>query len=226
MNPPKWTLRAIAGAVVVLAAVTAAPHASAQPRNNNANPFRLAPGGFVQGGLVPPVPIVQPIQPVIFQPQFGFNPFVINAALNPAPFVPNPFIAGPFQINPLNNPFNNPFVPQFVPNQFGNPFVNPFGNPFFQPTIAFQQPGRLFWRGPDFQVNPFTGTVVRPFTGVAQTADGSVFFQLSRRGIPTVFDTFGPRTNIYVNPETGALFNPNTGVIVRPGTNGFGPWIR
>ena len=241
MNPQKWTFRAIATATALVVFAAAAPRASAQPRDNNVNPFRLPPGGFVPpGGLVQPVAPVQPIAPIqpvlpVIAPQFGINP-VGFAAVNPFavnPFVNNPFanpfgpqavIAGPFQINPLNNPFNNPLNnPLGLPpgpnfNFAQNPLASPFANPFFRPTFAFQQPGRLFWRGPDLLVNPWSGTVVRPFTGVAQTADGTIFFQLSRNGLPTVFDQFGGRTNIYVNPSQGTLFNPVTGVIVQPGT--------
>src|SRR4051812_27558165 len=112
MNPQKWTFRAIAAATALVVSAAAAPRASAQPRDNNVNPFRLPPGGFIPpGGLVQPVVPVQPIVPIqpiapVIAPQFGVNP-VGFAAANPFvnnpfnnPFGPNAVIAGPFQLNP------------------------------------------------------------------------------------------------------------------------------
>jgi hypothetical protein len=157
------------------------------------------------------------------------------------PFQPNPFFANPFLVNPfnpqfLNNPLNpfhprfNPFaVNPFTPNPFGpNPFANPFAPAVIStPAVAVQQPGFFQRVGPDLAVNPWSGTVVRPYTGVAQTADGNVFYQLGRNGLPSVFNSpAAPRTGLFVSPTTGTLLNPNTGVIVQPGvTNVFVPWI-
>jgi hypothetical protein len=242
MYPPKWTLRAIFAAGVVVAGA-AAPRASAQPQPN---PFP-APGGFPQQ-FAPLFP-GQPRPPAIFAPpqfnvpgfQFNPDPFFNNPRLNSVqfvpvnPFAPNPFFVNPFLTNPftlVNNPQLNPFRNPLGWNQLGpNPFgPNPFASPFAPvvvstPAIAIQQPGFLQRRGPDLQVNPWSGTVVKPFTGVAQTADGRVFFQLGRDGIPSVFNPSAPRTGVFVDPAFGTFLNPRTGVIVRPGnTSVFLPW--
>ncbi|MBN9119445.1 MAG: hypothetical protein J0I06_09850 [Planctomycetes bacterium] len=235
MYPPKWTLRAIVAAGAILA--VAVPRAGAQPNPNpNPNPFRTPPGlGPLFPGQSRPPTVFLP--PAFNVPGIPFNPdpFFANPRLNPVQFVPvntaapNPFFVNPFLVNPFNNPFadknpfNNPLNPlansnPFSPNPFGpNPFANPFAPVVVStPAVALQQPGFLQWRGPDLQVNPFSGTVVKPFTGVARTADGSLFYQLSPTGAPITF-TGGPRTGIYYDPVHGTYLNPITGVIVRPG---------
>jgi hypothetical protein len=255
MNPPKWTLRAIIVAAGVLAAVAAAPRAGAQPQANPFRaPPGFGPVNF-PGPLFPGQPRAPVVinQPQFNVPGFRFNPdpFGNNPRLNPVQFVPvnalqpNPFFVNPFLVNPFNNPFaaNNPFA--LVNNPLNNPFHNPLNNPFVanpfgpnpfaspfapavftQPALAIQQPGFLRWAGPDLQLNPWSGTAVKPSLGVAQTADGRVFFQLGRDGIPTVFNPNAPRTGVFVDPTFGTFLNPRTGVIVQPGgTRVFLPWI-
>lgn len=235
MYPPKWTLRALVIAAGVVAAVAVAPRAAAQP-----NPFRN-PAGLGPQPLFPGQP-----RPPAFFPQapinapgipFNPDPFGVNPRLNPVQFVPvnpwapNPFFANPFLVNPfVNNPFN-PFNNQLANNPFApNPLINPFANPFAPavfstPAVAVQQPGFFQRVGPNLAVNPWSGTAVAPFTGVAQTADGNLYFRLGRDGTPTVFNPAAPRTNVYFSPASGSFLNPNTGVIVRPGgTSVFLPW--
>jgi hypothetical protein len=256
MYPPKWLLRAIVATGVVVAVATAPragaqPNPFRAPPGFGPVNF---PGPLFPGQPRAPV-FVNPQFPNVPGIPFNPDPFNINPQLNPVQFVPvnpfqnNPFFANPFMVNPfqnnpfnpfannpLNNPFNNPFnnplnnplgLNPNAPNLLANPFANPFAPAVFtQPAIAIQQPGFLRWAGPDFQVNPFSGTAVKPFTGVAQTADGNIFFRLGRDGTPTVFNPNAPRTNIYVDPVHGTFLNPTTGVIVRPGgTNVFLPWM-
>ena len=256
MKPPKWTLRALVVAAGVTVTVAAAPQAGAQPRGQFQAPPGFGPVNFPGPLFPgqPRAPVFLNPQPFNVPGwQFNPDPFNTNPRLNPVQFVPvnpfqqNPFFVNPFLVNPFNNqfannpfnnnPFNNVFVnplgPQVGPSPFGpNPFgPNPFANPFApvvftQPAIAIQQPGFLRWSGPDLQVNPWSGTAVKPSLGVAQTADGRIFFQLGRDGIPTVFNPNAPRTGVFVDPTFGTFLNPRTGVIVQPGgTRVFHPWM-
>ena len=254
MNPPKWTIRALVAAAGVLATLATAPRAGAQPQANPVRaPPGFGPVNF-PGPLFPGQPrapvTVNP--PPLNVPgwQYFPDPFATNPWLTPTQFVPvntlrpNPFFVNPFAVNPFNNPFaaSNPFA--LVNNPLNNPFKNPLSNPYTAnpygpnpfassfapvvvstPAVAVQQPGFLRWAGPDLQVNPWSGTAVKPSLGVAQTADGRVFFQLGRDGTPTVFNPNAPRTGVFVDPTFGTFLNPRTGVIVRPGgTNVFLPW--
>lgn len=251
MYPPKWLLRAIVttGAVV---AIGTAPRAGAQPPQPGPAAAPAPAGGQPQ--LPPPGVLLpgQPRLPVLTPPAlpnvpgiaFNPDPFFTNPFLNPTQFVPvntlapNPFFANPYLVNPFTgrmmnpaNPFaigaadKQPLAPPTGPFD-PNPFTSPFAPAVFStPAVAIQQPGYLQWRGPDLLVNPWSGTAVKPFSGVAQTADGRVYFQLGRDGTPTVFNPSAPRTGIYVDPTFGSYLNPTTGVIVRPGgTTVFLPW--
>ena len=182
----------------------------------------------------PPPAIVYP--QINGMPGFIANP-LNQTFYNPAPF-PGPFM-NPFS-NPYTNPFSttalsfnstltvlsapgpfaNPFANPFAANYLVNPlFVSPFNNPYtnpyglfttYSPTISVRQPGELIWRGPDLQVNPWAGTVFKPLTGIARTADGSTFYRI-------------PGSDQYFDPTHATFFNPTTGVIARPGGNLFLP---
>lgn len=171
-----------------------------------------------------------PVNPYLNQP-FNNNPFVNNPFNNPFANNPfnNPFANNPFAPNPfVNNPFANPFASPFMTNPLNqNPFANPFGPASFStPPIAIQQPGYLLYRGPDLQVNPWSGMVYRPLTGIARTADGSTFFHVPGTGLPTVTGAYAAGSGLYFDPRHGTFLNPSTGVISKPGmTNVFVPWI-
>jgi hypothetical protein len=76
-------------------------------------------------------------------------------------------------------------------------------------------------------VNPVSGLVYRPLSGVARTADGSLFYYVPGTGLPTATGRYAQGSGLYFNPEGGTFLNPSTGVISRPGTTTvFMPWIR
>jgi hypothetical protein len=241
MTPLTWTGRLAALAVVLATAATA----SAQQPQPQFKPIPLKnqPGVLVypQFNSFPGLP-AQQFNPPVFNPGPFYNPALNNPWMNQTNFIPvNPFAPNPFAPNPfVNNPFNNPFANNlFAPNPFNNPFNNPLQNQFpnaiigcfgpvpsSTPPIAVQQPGYLVYKGPDLQVNPWSGTVYRPLSGVARTADGSVFFRVPGTGLPTVTGNYATGTGLYYNPNGGTFLNPSSGVISRPGvTNVFIPWI-
>ena len=156
---------------------------------------------------------------------FGTNPFMpvanpFNPLLNPFAPANNPFFAFANPLNPLNPFALNPFMANLAAVNQGNPFLaqglnaNPFG--FFGPGLAYtppvavQQPGVLLREGPNLAVNPVTGTVVLPMTGIATMADGSTFYRLPSG----LTQSTSP---VYYNPVGGTFFNPLTGVVARPG---------
>jgi hypothetical protein len=166
--------------------------------NPLANPF----ANLLQNPLANPFanPFANPLQNPLANP-FA-NPFA-NPLQNP---LANPF-ANPLQ-KPLANPFANPFA-----NPLQNPLANPFANTFvninspftmYVPPVQYRQPGELIWRGPNLQVNPWAGTVYKPLSGTARTADGSTYFKV-------------PGSDQYFDPVHSAFFNPTTGVITKPG---------
>lgn len=132
------------------------------------------------------------------------------------------FDPGPFYNPALNNPYLNqtnviPYSP-FAPNPFV-PTVTA------TPAVAIQQPGQLMYKGPDLQVNPVSGLVYKPLTGVARTADGNTFYRVVGSGLPTVTGSYAAGTGLYFDPKHNTFLNPATGVISRPGTtNVFLPW--
>lgn len=223
MNPPKWTFRTLAAALAVVAVSARAEAQQFQPQfGPPRGPIIVHPQINTLPGFpiwpTNPNPLFNPalnnpwlnqtnIIPV--NPFFAPNPFVNRFA--PNPFVPNPFINNPFAPNPFAP---NPFVTGVVPASFSTP------------PIAFRQPGFYYYRGPDLRVNPWSGTVYRPLSGVAQTGDGSVFYRVPGSGLPTATGAYAPGSGLYFNPVGGTFLNPASGVISRPGvTNVFLPWM-
>jgi hypothetical protein len=172
--------------------------------------------------------------PAAFTQQYG-NPALDNPWMNQTTYTPvpaNPFAANPFTMNPFfNNPFAlNPLLPNAaLNNPFGIPgFTQPYGptfgpgsSPFgvtstYTPPVAVQQPGQLMYKGPDLQVNPTTGTIFRPLSGIVKLADGSVFYYVPGSGTPTVSGTLSNGSGLYYNPQGGTFFNPSSGVISKP----------
>ena len=76
------------------------------------------------------------------------------------------------------------------------------------------EPGRFARLGPDLAVNRATGTVLRPYSGVAFTAEGP-FVRMAGSGTFTPWGAYVPGTGVFVNPFTGAAYNPQTGLILR-----------
>ncbi len=223
MTPLNWSLPTFA----VLAVVALASRAEAQQPKA---PIITYP----QINTLPGIPAWQLNRPV-YNPGPFYNPALNNPYMNQTrvvPFTPhanqpvlnplfppnNPFVNNPFALGPRNNPFvNNPVAPQ---TGFG-PFTT------YTPPVAFRQPGQLFYRGPDLQVNPTSGLRYRPLSGIARTADGSTFYRVPGSGLPTFTGAYSPGTGLYYDPEHNTFLNPATGVISRPGvTNVFIPWIR
>lgn len=202
-------------------------HANAQ------QPKRPAVVTFPQINTFPGFPAAGFSQPA-FNPGPFYNPALNNPYLNQTRFVPVP--VNPFANQPINNPLlwnnnvfvNNPFA-LVGPNNFA---PNPFNNPFAPvttatPPLAIQQPGQLFYRGPDLQVNPTSGLVYKPLTGVARTADGSTFYRVAGSGLPTFSGTYAAGSGLYYSPDNNTYLHPASGTISRPGvTNVFLPYIR
>jgi hypothetical protein len=203
------------------------------------NPFAPQPvNPFLPRPQLPPRPVQ--VQPNVFlQPQAnpggvqlpGLNfPFQHgnqnNALFGPfAPAVPplvfNPYgpFGPPFALtNPLVTPpfWNGPFAP--------NAFVGGAGFGFV-PPVAVRQPGAFQFRGPNLYVNPFSGTAYAPYTGLARTADGSLFYRVPGTGAPNAQGNYAIGTGLYFNFESGAYLNPSSGVIARPG-GPFLPYIH
>lgn len=196
-----------------------------QPFLNNSPYYQLS----LQYGLRSPSPYATDPYLAInnFYSPFA-NPYIYYSMMNPYSGY-NPYLMGINPFNPFANSLamgTNPYLPFVNPL---NPLVNSFamnsllGNasPFgffgpglvYTPPVAVQQPGALIREGPNLAVNPVTGTVVLPRTGIATMADGSTFYRLSQTPSP-----------VYYNPLGGTFFNPLTGVVARPGqVNVVGP---
>lgn len=231
--PARWTTLALALAAT-LASDGPAP---AQ--------VKLGPGPKLGPGIkkADPVVVMPSINTFPGIPASNLFPPAINPAFLPNPALNNPWInpvnVNPVPVNPLA-PFNNFNNPLLVNPLLRNPAVfNPLLAPGFGPTygpvlpavastppVAIRQPGQLFYKGPDLQVNPASGTVYRPLSGTATTADGTTFYRVVGSGLPTATGAYATGTGLYFSPQTGTYFNPGTGVISRPGqTNVFLPYI-
>lgn len=222
MTALKWALAA-------LTAVALATRADAQLQPGT-RPAPKPPTPFPSVNSWPGIP-AQSINPPLYNPGPFYNPALNNPFLNQTQVIPFTPLA-----NTLNNPLapnawaNFPFAPQTC---IGGAGILPggcigFQGPFttYTPPLAVQQPGQLLWRGPDLQVNPVSGMVYRPLSGVAQARDGSVFYRVAGSGLPTFTGAYAPGTGLYFDPQRNTFLNPGTGVISRPGTtNIFVPWI-
>ncbi|HEY1188806.1 MAG TPA: hypothetical protein VGE74_14220 [Gemmata sp.] len=226
MTVPNWALRALAA----LAALAPASRAEAQPGGPRKPPAIIV---FPQVTGAPPALPASLFNRPAFDPGPFYNPALNNPYLNQV----NVAVYNPFAPNPFNNPFAvNPFAPNpfavnpFVPNPFNNPFNNPFVGPVgpvvtATPPVAFRQPGQLYYRGPNLQVNPASGLVYKPLSGVARTPDGSTFYYVPGTGLQTASGTYASGTGLYFDPNHNTFLNPASGVISRPGvTNVFIPW--
>lgn len=76
------------------------------------------------------------------------------------------------------------------------------------------EPGFFARVGPDVAINRTTGTVLRPYSGVAFTNEGP-FYRMPGSGSFTPWGAYIPGTGMYRNPITGAAYNPQTGLIIR-----------
>lgn len=216
------------------------------------NPFQPAGGNpFLPQPIVPRPQ--QPPRPVQVQPNVFLQPQVPNRGGVQLPGLNFPLQHGnqfnspygpyassvPVLFNQIVIPNQNPFAPSlvinnpFAPNNFNRPPIafgpppNFFGGGFwggFGGGYTIQQPGAFQFRGPNRFVNPFSGTAYAPFSGVAQTADGSLFFRVPGTGVPNQFGNYAIGSGLYYNAESGAFLNPASGVISRPG-NFFLPYI-
>jgi hypothetical protein len=150
---------------------------------------------------------------IVIQPSVNTWPGIPASMLNQPVFTP------PFYNPALNNPWMNPVTITPV-----NPFVPPTA--VVRPPVALQQPGTMLVRGPDLQVNPWSGTVYRPLSGTVTLADGSTFYRVPGSGLPTVTGAYATGTGLYDNPLGGTFFNPSSGVVSQPGsTNLLIPYV-
>jgi hypothetical protein len=103
-----------------------------------------------------------------------------------------------------------------TPYGFGNAGGFGYGNqlPYGNNPQQYE-PGKFYPVGMDAAVNPVTGTVLRPYSGVAFTNEGA-FYRVPGSGRFTPFGTMVPGSGVYLNPFTGVAYNPQTGAIQRP----------
>jgi hypothetical protein len=179
----------------------------------------------VVGQLPTGTPVINPwVRPAVVTPQSLFAQQY--ALLNAAP-IWNPSLAPYWAAAGLNAPWGlNNSAPVLQPGAFG-PGVQPVpagAVPTVSTFVArpgltvggFTQvePGWFSRLGPDLAVNRITGTVLRPYSGVAFTAEGP-FVRVPGSGTFTPWGMYIPGTGIFVNPFTGAAYNPQTGLILR-----------
>ena len=101
-------------------------------------------------------------------------------------------------------------------NSRGNrAYQRAFNNGQTQASSRQFEPGSFYPVGQDAALNPTSGTVLRPYSGVAFTNEGA-FYRLPGTGSYTPYGTYLPGSGIYMNPFTGVGYNPQTGVIQRP----------
>ncbi|QEL19405.1 hypothetical protein [Limnoglobus roseus] len=94
-------------------------------------------------------------------------------------------------------------------NQFNGLGVNNFNQPALQKEVGgFVAVDRAT------AVNPVSGTVLKPYRGIALTREGT-FYHVPGTGSLTAWGTFLPGSGVYVNPLTGTTYNPTTGLIAR-----------
>ncbi len=105
--------------------------------------------------------------------------------------------------------FNNFGYQNFGVNQFNNLGVNQFNPPSVQ-----QEVGGFVAVNRTTAINPVSGTILKPYKGVALTREGT-FYQVPGTGSITAWGTYVPGSGVYVNPFTGTRYNPSTGLIVR-----------
>lgn len=245
----RWTLRSVALAVAVASTTPASAQVVQPQANPKGNPQAQQPNPFGNFNPRNPVKVMPSINtlpgipaalvyPPAFQSPF-LNPALDNPWMNPVvirprpvnPFAFNPLFNNPFALNPLlQNPAfnNNPFgIPGYGPNPYANYSPNLFNpNVSYTPPVAFKQPGYMLYKGPDLQVNPASGTVYRPLSGVATLKDGSTFYYVPGTGVPTASGKYAPGTGLYYNPQGNTFFNPSSGVVSKPGqTNVFVPYV-
>ena len=204
MTVPNWTLRALAA----VAALAVASRAEAQPGGQKKPPAIIA---YPQVGGPSPLPAALFYRPA-FDPGPFYNPALNNPYLNQTNFIPD----NPVAVNP---------AVAWTARPIGGCIWGPV--PLIQstPPIAIRQPGQLLYKNPDLQVNPVSGLVYRPLTGLAVAADGSTFYRVPGSGLPTVTGAYAQGTGLYFDPQHNTFLNPATGVISRPGTtNVFIPW--
>ena len=105
--------------------------------------------------------------------------------------------------------FNNSGYSDFGFNQFNGVGVNNFGQPRLQREV-----GSFVAVNRTTAVNPVSGTILKPYRGVALTREGT-FYQVPGTGSITAWGTYVPGSGVYVNPVTGTTYNPSTGLIAR-----------
>lgn len=247
----RWTLRTLAAAVAVAASAAAGPAQQVQPQvpkagvpvvpkegipqvprlNQPRNPIQVMP----QINTLPGIPAHQLFRPVL-EPPSWLNPATNNPWMNPTvvhpvrvpPFAVNPLFNNPFLVNPLlRNPVvNNPLNVPGYDLRFGPVPTELLPEVSVTPPVAVRQPGMMLYRGPDLQVNPWSGTRYHPQSGVVTLADGTTFYRVTGSGLPTATGAYATGTGLYYSPTAGTFFNPSSGVISRPGqTNVFVPYV-
>jgi hypothetical protein len=76
-----------------------------------------------------------------------------------------------------------------------------------------QMPGRYYGFPGGTNVNPYTGSVYRPWAGVVSKPSGNYFYQPGT-GTYTPWGKV-PGSGIYQNPWTGNQYNPGSGAYIR-----------
>lgn len=172
-----------------------------------------------------------PIYPSPWQPQLVWHPPVNFNTIQYLGTLPN----GTRVINPWNMYNNNNYPAGFY--YWQPPLFNPWQPPLFYSTAYYNynpyysgytpgianpfsvprsqlEVGRLVLAGPNFAINPVSGTVVQPLQGIAYTREGT-FYRLPGTLAITAWGAPIPGSGTYYNPMTGALYQPGNGLIVR-----------
>ena len=196
-------------------------------QQNKKSPVLLMPSINTMPGI-PASSVFRPAFPLLVNPALD-NPWMNQVNVVPVrrnPFTMNPLFNNPFLLNPLlrNSTFENPYnAPGYIPT-YDPTLLNP--SVTSTPPLAIRQPGMLMYKGPDLQVNPTSGTVYQPLSGVVTLSDGSKFYRVPGTGAPTATGTYATGTGLYYNPDGNTFMNPASGVISKPGqTNVFTPYV-
>lgn len=92
--------------------------------------------------------------------------------------------------------------------------VNQFGGLGLNAGVVQKEVGGFVPVNRTTAVNPVSGTILKPYQGVALTREGP-FYRVPGTGSITAWGTYLPGSGVYVNPFSGTQYNPATGLIAR-----------
>jgi len=160
------------------------------------------------------------------------NPWMNQTIVRRSPFVMNPLFNDPFALNPLLQRaawYNSLNLPGYVRQSSlldGGLLPAVPAAVTVTPPVATREPGTYYYKGADLQVNPATGSVYQPRSGVVTLADGTKFYRVPGSGLPTATGNYATGTGLYYDPDGNTFFSPASGIMSKPGTtNVFLPYV-